>query len=207
MLEIFSRPIGLYATNCYIIKDRETGAAAAVDCAVFNGDYKRLLFEADVKSLDYILLTHGHFDHICGVEELCNFLGGRVCIHKDDAECLTDEYKSQNASMGYAVQGRKSADVILNDGDTITLGNTKLHVLHTPGHTKGSVCFLTENEIFSGDTLFRGSCGRTDLPGGDTNEILSSLKRLSSLPGDLTVYPGHGSMTSIGEEKRNNPYF
>lgn len=205
MIEIFCSPIGLYGTNCYIIKDKATGLAAAADCAVFDGDYERLLRRADVGRLEFILLTHGHFDHICGVKALKEKYGGIICISEADAPCLTDEYKSYNAQMGYAPQEAVQADRLLSDGDIIKLGETDIRVAATPGHTAGSVCFMTEKEIFSGDTLFRLSVGRTDI-GGDTLTLMRSLRRLSEIGGDRKVYPGHGEPTTMPYERRNNRF-
>lgn len=206
MLDITAAPIGLYATNCYIITDKATGLSAAVDCAVFNGDFEKLLRRANASHLEYILLTHGHFDHVCGVKTLSERYGGKICISEEDAPCLSDEYKSLNASMGYAVQGLTKADILLHNGDIIALGETKITVLATPGHTAGSVCFVTENEIFSGDTLFRLSAGRTDLPGGDGQALMRSLKRLAEIRGEHRVFPGHGSSTLLSFEKEHNGF-
>lgn len=206
MLDIIGAPIGLYATNCYIITDTVTGLSAAVDCAVFNTDCERLLRRAGVEKLEYILLTHGHFDHICGVKDLKEKYGGKICISEADAACLSDEYKSLNARMGFAEQGLTEADILLHDGDIITLGETKINVLATPGHTAGSVCFVTGNEIFSGDTLFRLSVGRTDLPGGNGRDLMNSLKKIAEITGERRVYPGHGGSTLLSFEKENNSF-
>lgn len=205
MLDIFSSPIGLYATNCYIVTDTVTGLSAAVDCAVFDGDFERLLRRAGVERLEYILLTHGHFDHICGVKALKEICGGKICISAEDALCLESEKASLNAKMGYTAQGLTKADVLLHDGDTLKLGETEIKVLSTPGHTAGSVCFVTESVIFSGDTLFRLSVGRTDL-GGDTFALMRSLRRLAEIKGDRRVYPGHGDGTFLSFEKENNKF-
>lgn len=206
MLDVIGAPIGLYATNCYIITDTVTGLSAAADCAVFNTDFERLLRRAGVEKLEYILLTHGHFDHICGVKDLKEKYGGKICISEADAACLSDEYKSLNARMGFAEQGLTEADILLHDGDIITLGETKINVLATPGHTAGSVCFVTDNEIFSGDTLFRLSVGRTDLPGGNGRNLMNSLKKIAEITGERRVYPGHGGSTLLSFEKENNSF-
>lgn len=205
MIEVFSAPIGAYGTNCYIIKDKATALAAAVDCAVFNRDYERLLDRAGVKRFEYILLTHGHFDHICGVAELKRRTGGKVCISERDAECLTDEYKSFNAHLGSFAQESVSPDILLHDGSVLTLGETSISVISTPGHTPGSVCFYADGCLFSGDTLFYRSVGRTDL-GGNAEELINSLKKLTSRFDDARVYPGHGTETSLLFEKNNNPF-
>lgn len=206
MIDITAAAIGLYATNCYIITDKVTGLSAAVDCAVFNGDFERLMRRANVSQLEYILLTHGHFDHICGVKDLNEKYGGKICISEDDAPCLSDEYKSLNASMGYTAQGLTKAEILLHDEDIITLGETKIRVISTPGHTAGSVCFVTEDEIFSGDTLFNLSVGRVDLPGGDKRNLINSLKKLAEISGEHRVFPGHGSATLLSFEKAHNSF-
>ncbi len=206
MIDITAAAIGLYATNCYIITDTVTGLSAAVDCAVFNGDFERLLRRANVSQLEYILLTHGHFDHICGVKTLQEKYGGKICISENDAPCLSDEYKSLNASMGYAAQGLTQADILLHNEDIITLGETKIRVISTPGHTAGSVCFVTEGGIFSGDTLFRLSVGRVDLPGGNKRDLINSLKKLAEISGEHRVFPGHGSTTLLSFEKAHNSF-
>ncbi len=206
MIDITAAAIGLYATNCYIITDKVTGLSAAVDCAVFNGDFERLMRRANVSQLEYILLTHGHFDHICGVKDLNEKYGGKICISENDAPCLSDEYKSLNASMGYTAQGLTKADILLHDEDIITLGETKIRVISTPGHTAGSVCFVTEDEIFSGDTLFHLSVGRVDLPGGDKRNLINSLKKLAEISGEHRVFPGHGSATRLSFEKAHNSF-
>ena len=198
--------VGQYGTNCYLLADDASGEAAAVDCAVFDGDYRLLLQKAGVASLKYILLTHGHFDHVCGVAALKEVCGGGVCISSADAAGLTDERANLNAYVRFGAFRPAPPDRLLREGDTLFLGGTELRVMETPGHTPGSVCFLTEGMIFSGDTLFRESMGRTDLPGGSTRTLFRSLRALGELPGDAAVYPGHGPLTTLLHEKKNNFY-
>lgn len=198
--------VGSYGTNCYILADEASGEAAAVDCALFDADYRHLLEITGVKTLKYILLTHGHFDHVCGVADLKDACGGEVCISEADAPCLTDEKVNLNTYTGFGTFRPVPPDRILHNGDILTLGETELRVLETPGHTPGSVCFLTDTALFSGDTLFRLSMGRTDMPGGSTRRLFASLKLLGELPGEYDVYPGHGELTTLGYEKRNNFY-
>lgn len=205
-MKIRYAPIGSYGTNCYILIDEASGEAAAVDCAVFDAGYRRLLEIAGVKTLKYILLTHGHFDHVCGVADLKNACGGEVCIAEADAPCLTDEKINLNAYANYAAFLPAPPDRLLRDGDVLPLGETAIRVLATPGHTPGSVCFLAGDAMFSGDTLFRLSMGRTDMPGGSTRRLFASLKKLGELPGDYDVYPGHEALTTLAYEKRNNFY-
>lgn len=205
-MKIYFASVGAYATNCYIIVDDATGEAAAVDCGVFDDVYRRMLRDAGVQKLRYILLTHGHFDHVCGVADLKDACGGEVCISAADAAGLTDEQASLNAFVQYANQRPVQPDRILSDGDVLTLGKTELRVMATPGHTKGSVCFLSDGVIFSGDTLFALSMGRTDMPGGSTMQLFKSLRAIGELPGDADVYPGHGEKTTLLFEKRYNRY-
>lgn len=197
---------GSYGTNCYALIDSESGEACCVDCAVFDEDFRNFLKKAGVERLKYILLTHGHFDHICGVKQLREEFGGQVCIHENDALCLADERESL-CSVAYGfTQSPIEADILLRDGDRLFLGKSPITVRHTPGHTRGSVCYFTQDSIFSGDTLFRLSMGRTDFPGGSTRQLFSSLKMLGELPENYDIYPGHGALTTLDFEKENNRY-
>ncbi|MBR0509232.1 MAG: MBL fold metallo-hydrolase [Clostridia bacterium] len=206
-MRVYSAVIGSYQTNCYLLTDPESGETAAIDCAVFDCDYQRFLAEAGVARLKYILLTHGHFDHISGVKALRDACGGTVCIHAADADCLTDETRSLNAYVDYAVLQPVSADCLIDEKSVLTLGSHAITVMPTPGHTPGSVCFLTDDgKMFSGDTLFRLSMGRTDMPGGSTRTLFASLRQIGALEGDYTVYPGHMEQTTLEFEKKYNRY-
>ena len=205
-MKICSAPIGYLETNCYILTDEESGESAAVDCAVFDAAYQALLRQAGVTSLKYILLTHGHFDHISGVKRLKDVCGGQICIHHEDAECLTNPKKSLNSFVRGISPETAPPDLLIEEGSELFLGKTKLTVMHTPGHTPGSVCYLTEGKMFCGDTLFRQSMGRTDLPGGSTLTLLASLSRIGRLEGEYELFPGHGEITTLSYEKRNNRY-
>lgn len=198
--------VGSLSTNCYILIDEETGQALAVDCAVFDGEYQSFIKELGIKELKYILLTHGHFDHISGVKELKESYGGRVCIHKEDAPCLFDERESLHAYVDYAPLYPSEADIILTDGLSLPFGKREIKVMHTPGHTRGSVCFFIGDIMFSGDTLFRLSMGRTDMPGGSTRQIFASLRAIGQLESEYEIYTGHGEKTSLAFEKTNNRY-
>ena len=194
MLNIHTMPLGAYQTNCYLLwQDGQDS------CLVIDPGYEpeTVLRQADRlgKKIEAILLTHGHFDHVGGVRQLAADTDCSVYL------CQQDLSMPQQMTAGPLYYTHT-----YREGDTLTLAGISLQVLHTPGHTPGSVCLLAEDALFSGDTLFEGSCGRTDLPGGDTATILSSLARLRQLPGDYRVYPGHGPATTLSEERRFNPY-
>ena len=198
--------LGSFATNCYLYIDEKSGEALVIDCAVYGEQMRRFLEAHGVTKLRYVLLTHGHFDHVCGVKPLKDAFGGEICIHAEDADCLYDESKSLNSEVSFAEQTPCRADILLSDGDRLPFGNGEIRVMHTPGHTRGSVCYFTPEGMFSGDTLFFLSMGRTDMPGGSTKQLFASLRALGQIPGDMPVYPGHGEETSLLFEKRNNRY-
>lgn len=206
MIKIRYVTTGSYGTNCYMLMDEESGECAAVDCAVFDDGYRDFLDKLGVKQLKYILLTHGHFDHILGVKRLKELYGGDICIHEEDAACLTDERESLNYYSHYGVQENVPPDIILHDGDELFLGKNRISVMHAPGHTKGGVCYTVNSSMFCGDTLFRNSMGRTDMPGGSTFTLFATLRKLGELPGDLDIYPGHGELTTLQYEKEHNRY-
>jgi hydroxyacylglutathione hydrolase len=203
---IEGRMMGSMGANCYLFACLETKKAAVIDP---GGDAKRIYKWVMDKGLtvQYILLTHGHVDHMGGVAELRKLLGNvLVGIHEADAGMLTDTRKNLSVFMGSNVV-TKGADFLLQDGQVIDIGNEKLKVISTPGHTPGGVCFLSSEGLFSGDTLFAGSIGRTDFPGGSMPQLLKAIKeKLLILPDDTKVYPGHMQETTIGMEKRYNPF-
>jgi hydroxyacylglutathione hydrolase len=202
---IEGRAMGAMGANCYIFSCPETKKAAVVDPGADAKRLQRWILEKGYE-VEYILLTHGHFDHIGAVDELREFTKAKVAIHEADAAMLTDGQKNLSSFVGPAFS-LKAADVILKDGEVLTVGNQSITVIATPGHTKGGVCFLTSDGLMSGDTLFEGSIGRTDFPGGSLDQLLDGVeKKLLVLPEETRVYPGHGSDTTIGREKRENPF-
>lgn len=203
ILKSFS-PAMVYA-NCYILKDNESGEALIVDPGTFNRRFEAMLKAEGITKLRYILLTHGHFDHISGVGDLKAAFGGEVVIHREDESCLYSRDESL-ASKFHFPQKDVRADIVLEGGEELTFGDYKIRVIHTPGHTKGSVCFALSDMLFSGDTLFKGTVGRTDFPGGSYEEMMDSMKKLSLLKADYNVYPGHDVSTTLEREKRFNPY-
>ena len=198
---------GMMGTNTYLVKD-EKGSVLVVDPAVFDAKLEELLKSENVTSLDYILLTHGHFDHITGVTELKEKYGGKIVIHKDDEKAFWDESVSLSSAFDTPSDYPERADITVEDGDTVCFSDKEIKVIHTPGHTEGGVCYILENEMFSGDTLFKGSIGRSDFPGGSSSRLMNGIKnKLFTLPDDTKVYPGHMEETTIGHEKVNNPFF
>lgn len=201
-MKVISEKFGSMDNNCCLIIDEKTNQSALVDCNEFSQKMIDMIGDTDLK---YILLTHGHFDHIIGVKGVKEKYGAEVVISKED-EVMLSSSKLSLAAFCNAPQNNVEADVIVKDGDELTLGETKIKVMSTPGHTSGSVCYIAENSIFSGDTLFYCSCGRTDFPSGSPKEMMSSLRKLKALNGDYKVYTGHNNLTTIDFERKNNPY-
>lgn len=203
---IEGRPMGAMGANCYLYACMESKKAAIIDPGAEGKKIYNWVAEKGLK-VDYILLTHGHVDHIGAVDELKSLFGDiSVGIHAGDAEMLTDAKKNLSSYLGSIVV-LQSADFLLQDGQELSVGKKRLKVIATPGHSPGCVCFLTDEGLFSGDTLFAGSIGRTDFPGGSLDQLLKGVKeKLLVLPESTKVFPGHGEDTTIGEEKRDNPF-
>ncbi len=201
-MKIKTLAMGSIGTNCYVVSD-DAGNAVIIDC---DGDPRPLYFYISEFNLKptHILLTHGHFDHIGAVEAVKEKYGSKVVAGKDEFGILTDPAANCSIYGGGAIT--VLPDELVSDGDSIIVGDMKFDVLFTPGHTEGSLCYILGDNIFSGDTLFQGSCGRTDLATGDWSTILRSLKLLRDLPGDYTVYPGHGPSTTMEIERCSNPF-
>jgi hydroxyacylglutathione hydrolase len=202
---IRSMPVGPLGANCYIIGCKETRHAAVIDP---GGDADKILLALanDQLTLKAIINTHGHFDHVSANKALKKASGADLMIHPDDAPMLA--HLAQGAAQwGMRSEDSPAPDRLLNEGDTITVGTIQLKVFHTPGHTPGGISLYAEKAVFVGDTLFAGSIGRTDFPGGDFNTLISSIhNKLFTLPDDTTVYTGHMEPTTIGKEKRYNPF-
>ena len=202
-MNVITLTLGPLATNCYILYGNDR-RAAVIDPA-FSSDRIGAVLGENGLTLDKILLTHAHFDHIMAAEELRGN-GVSLCLHCDDEEMLYNSilncmHDFCGRSMTFA-----KAERLFADGDTVDIGGEALTVMHTPGHTKGSVCYISDKFIFSGDTLFKDGVGRCDLYGGSFQTLCQSLYRLKSLEKDYVVYPGHGGQTTLEYEKNNNLY-
>lgn len=202
-MNVIALCLGPLHTNCYIIYGKDK-MAAVIDPAFFADRIERAL-ENEGLILDKIFLTHAHFDHIMAVEDLRK-KGAELYLHIEDEEMLNDCEKNYSLEFtGREIQFKK-AEHLLKDGDVIKVGGEDVKVMHTPGHTKGSVCYITDEYIFSGDTLFCGSVGRTDLFGGSYDTLMCSLKKLLEIEKDYVVLSGHGDRTTLSKEKNDNIY-
>ena len=193
--------VGMMEANCYIVGDESTKEVFIVDP---GGDYKKIKKIIDVDGLkpQVVINTHGHGDHIGADSEF----GLPVWIHRLDAEFLQDPSKNLSGAFGFLLKTKHAAR-LLEDGDILKIGKYELEVIHTPGHTPGSICLKGEGVIFTGDTLFCEGVGRTDFLYGSQEDIIRSIKeRLLKLDDDYVVYPGHGPSSTIGNEKTNNPF-
>ena len=203
-MQIIRLPVGMLQANCYLVA--EAGGDAVV---IDPGAEAERIIEA-VRSRDlkvkHILLTHVHFDHMQAAANLAAATGADILAPEGDWPALTDPQLSLCHMMPGGGSQTLSAAGKLRDGEVVEAGKLRLTVLHTPGHTPGSCCFLCGDVLFTGDTLFRGSVGRTDFPGGSYDALKRSLDRLAALPGDYTLLPGHDDATTLAEERAGNPY-
>ena len=202
-MKVTTLMLGPIATNCYVVETGD-GSCIVLDISEEIGKLTAYL-EANALTVSAILLTHGHYDHIGGVARIQKAYQAPVYVHAADAAMLTSEKESMATWLANQPFDPVTKFQTIQDGETISIGSLSFHVLHTPGHTSGSVCYQCEDVLFSGDTLFRLSRGRTDFPGGSDADMLQSLKRLYDLPGDYTVYPGHNEATTLQYERDHNP--
>jgi len=197
--------VGPLMANCFIFGCNKTKEAVVIDP---GGDADRILLslaDSELK-VKYIINTHGHFDHVCGNGKMKDATGADILIHPLDAPML-GMLSSNAAVFGISVENSPPCDQTIEEGETISFGNISLKVTHTPGHTPGGISLYTDGIVFVGDTLFAGSIGRTDFPGGDFDTLISSIKtKLFNMEDDMRVLSGHGPETSIGKEKRFNPF-
>jgi hydroxyacylglutathione hydrolase len=191
-------PVGVYAANCYIVMDEDTKETAIIDP---GGDADEIIEAADEMKakVKYVLLTHGHKDHTGAASEVAEHYGAALAINEKDARVSPADFLEGKFS--------KEAEISLKDGVVLRLGNSEMKCIETPGHTSGGVSFLIDSMLFTGDTLFSGSIGRTDLGGGDLFTIISSIKgKIMTLDDDTIVLPGHGPQTTVKRERVSNPY-
>lgn len=197
-------PLGV---NTYIVQDEGTGKAVVIDPAAFIDEIREHIDRIGKENITAILLTHCHFDHTMGAAELRDYTGAPVMIHILEGEWTDDPERN---GVKYFMMASNAVfpkpDKLLHNGDIIAAGDLELKVMHTAGHSPGSCCFIAENVIFSGDTLFQCGVGRTDLAGGNSRHLRESLERLMALDIDYKVYPGHYAPTSLSFERKNNPY-
>ncbi len=197
--------VGPIMANCFILGCESTKEAVVIDPGDDADRILMTLAKSELK-VKYLINTHGHFDHVGANKRMKEVTGAQLAIHPDDEPMLKE--LSRSAMMfGLSAENSPSADVLLKEGDEISFGQITLKVIHTPGHTRGGISLYTKGHLFAGDTLFSGSIGRTDLGGGDYDTLISSIKeKLLVLEPETIVYTGHGPETTIGNEKRMNPF-
>ncbi len=200
MLTVEKFKVGLLETNCYLLVDAATQKAAIVDPGGVSSELDEKIQAFGVENVEYIFMTHGHFDHIRKATRYKQFTGAKLAIGVNEA----DFTKDRRLNLCRVALEPFEADILLQDGDIISLGETALKIIETPGHTVGGVCLVAEDCIFTGDTVMRGTVGRCDLATGDMTQMMRSIERLSALNRDYKIYPGHGSETTLREEMENN---
>ncbi len=204
-IEISKLVLGPIETNCYILIESKSGNAIVVDPAD-DGEVIAERLSRRKARLQSIVLTHGHFDHIGGINGLSKHFPADVCIHAQDGDMITDAGKNFSLFTGHPIENAP-AGCFLSDGMKIALGDDGLLVAHTPGHTQGSICLVGRGFVMTGDTLFRNSVGRTDLPGSSMDMLMHSIRnRLMLLDDETVVFSGHGDETTIGHERKRNPF-
>lgn len=193
---------GVFAENCYVLIDDDTKTAAVIDPGCFNDKLLRAI--AGLK-VEYILLTHGHFDHTEGADELHALTGAPIAAYKTEA-ALAGDASLNASSLTFDCTVTCEVTQLLEDGETLQVGSIPVTVMHTPGHTAGGCCYITPEAVFTGDTLMGYSIGRSDLPTASEADLVRSLQKLTKLPGDPDICGGHGPVTKLSDEKRLNPY-
>ena len=204
-MKIHSFTIGPLDTNAYLVVDEGSRQTLLIDPGLESEGIYDVILEERLE-LSAIVNSHGHFDHVCGNAFFQAKTGKPVLIHRDDVTMMS-QAAEQALAYGFQVSTSPPPDGLLAEGDEVAIGESRLQVLHTPGHTPGGICLYGEGVVFVGDTLFAGSIGRTDMPGGSYEVLLASIRsKLLSLPDETAVYPGHGPPTTIGAERAHNPF-
>lgn len=197
--------VGPIMANCFILGCEDTRESVVIDPGD-DADRILMILAKEKLTVKYLINTHGHFDHVGANRRMKEVTGAKLAIHPDDVPMLSELSRSA-ASFGLSAENSPEPDWLLQDKDTVRFGNITLTVIHTPGHSRGGISLYTPGHLFAGDTLFAGSIGRTDLPGGDYDTLIASIKqKLLVLPDDTVVYTGHGPETTIADEKRMNPF-
>lgn len=197
--------VGSLSANCFIVGQESTGEGIVIDPGGNSDSIWQAIKETKL-DIKIIILTHGHSDHIAALRDIQDKTGAAVAIHIEDADFL-EGHSTISSQFGISYRTPHSPERLLRDGDEIAIGGMSFKVIHTPGHTPGSICLLTDFGVFTGDTIFRRGIGTTLMPGSSRPQLLNSIqKRLMTLPDDTIIYPGHGRETTIGAERRDNPY-
>ncbi|TAL26598.1 MAG: MBL fold metallo-hydrolase [Nitrospirae bacterium] len=199
---IKSLAVGQLEANCFIVADEKTKEAMAIDPGDEPDRIIEIIKENNLR-VKYIVCTHAHFDHVGAISDIKDETGARIVIHQEERE-LYNGARDHAAFLGYELEPLPEPDMLVNEGDKLEIGDLKFEILHTPGHSPGGICLYGENVVFTGDTLFAGSVGRTDFYGGDMNKLKKSFSRLMSLPPDTKVFAGHGPSSTIKHEKASN---
>lgn len=197
--------VGPLQVNCYILADEKTKEAVVIDPGGDAQDILKIIRDKDLR-VKYIVNTHAHFDHVGANKAVKEATGAELLVHRED-DALLGNTAGQARMFGMTTPSSPKADRYINDGDVIVAGEVSLKVFHTPGHSSGGICLLEHGMVFTGDSLFAGSIGRSDLFGGDLMTLITAIKsKLLSLPDATKVFPGHGPASTIGDEKRDNPF-
>lgn len=198
--------VGPLLVNCYVVYNEKTKDAFIID----PGDEPDLVVDFIKEEnlyIKYIICTHGHFDHIGAVKELKDETGAKIILHKEEIEIYKNSPEVARLFFGMEIESQPEPDQLIEDGETLLIFGREVKFIHTPGHSPGSISIYLNGYLFTGDTLFAGSVGRTDLIGGNMQKLLSSLKKLATFPPDTVVLPGHGPKTKIEFEKKSNPFY